>query len=74
VINYDEHIKRRSEFTLKRLRTGWRRLPRQRPRDLEEERVLLKMAMERKQRWLETGKLEILGPREYRLRWRSDHE
>jgi len=68
LINYDEHVKRRSEFTLKRLRAGWRRLPRQRPRDLEEERILLKMTLERKRRWLETGKLEILGPREYRLR------
>jgi len=68
VINYDEHVKRRSEFTLKRLRAGWRRLPRRRPRDPEEEQVLLKMALERKRRWLETGKLEILGPREYRLR------
>ena len=29
---------------------------------------ILKLALERKQRWLETGKLEILGPREYRLR------
>lgn len=68
MIDYDEHAKRRSEFTLKRLRAGWRRLPRRRPRDLDEERVLLKMALERKRRWLETGKLEILGPREYRLR------
>jgi len=68
LIDYDEHVKRRSEFTLKRLRAGWRRLPRQRPRDLEEERILLKMALERKRRWLETGKLEIIGPREYRLR------
>ena len=67
-MNYDEHVKRRGEFTRKRLRAGWRRLPRQRPRDVEEERVLLKMALERKRRWLETGKLEILGPREYRLR------
>ena len=68
MINYDEHVKRRSEFTLKRLRAGWRRLPRRRPRDPEEERILLKMALERKRRWLRTGKLEILGPREYRLR------
>lgn len=68
MIDYDEHVKRRSEFTLKRLRGGWRRLPRQRPRDIEAERVLLRMALERKRRWLETGKLEILGPREYRLR------
>jgi hypothetical protein len=68
VIYYDEHVKRRSEFTLRRLRAGWRRMPRRRPRGLEEERVLLKMALERKRRWLETGKLEILGPREYRLR------
>ena len=66
-MNYDDYIKRRGEFTLKRLRAGWRRLPRRRPRDPEEERLLLKMAMERKRRWLETGKLEILGPREYRL-------
>jgi hypothetical protein len=68
VINYDEHVKRRGEFTRKRLRARWRRLPRRRPRDPEEERLLLKMALERKRRWLETGKLEILGPREYRLR------
>ena len=68
MINYDEHAKQRGEFTRQRLRAGWRRLPRQRPRDPEEERLLLKMALERKRRWLETGKLEILGPREYRLR------
>ena len=68
MINYDEHAKQRGEFTRQRLRAGWRRQPRQRPRDPEEERLLLKMALERKRRWLETGKLEILGPREYRLR------
>jgi len=68
MINYDEYRKRRkSEFMLKRLRAGWRRGPRQRPRDPEEELLLLKMALCRRRAWIDEGRLEVLGPRRYRL-------
>ncbi|MFQ6014927.1 MAG: hypothetical protein ACE5NP_05750 [Anaerolineae bacterium] len=60
-------MKRKAEFTRRRLRAGWRRLPRRRPRDPEEERILLKISLHRKEAWLKSGRLEILGPRRYRL-------
>jgi len=65
--NYEEYRQRRGEFMLKRLRAGWRHGPRQRPRDPEEELLLLRVALHRRRAWIDEGKLEILGPRRYRL-------
>jgi len=68
MMDYDKHRKENQvKFTLKRLRAGLRRAPRRRSRDPEEELVLLKMARHRRQAWLASGKLEVLGPRQYRL-------
>ena len=41
-----------------------------RPRDPEKERVLLKLDLARRAKYIETGKLEILGPRNWK--WRID--
>ncbi len=68
MIDYDRHKRENQiKFTLKRLQAGFRRRPRRRPRDPEEERILLKMAQHRRRAWLASGKLEVLGPRLYRL-------
>lgn len=68
MMDYDKHRKENQvKFTLKRLRAGLRRGPRRRFRDPEEELALLKMARTRRQAWLASGKLEVLGPRQYRL-------
>lgn len=68
MIDYDTHKKEnQAKFALRRLRAGVRRRARRRPRDPEEELVLLRMARDRRQAWLASGKLEVLGPRQYRL-------
>ena len=68
-MRYDEYVRRnREKFTRIRLRLRPTRLPRRRPRDPEEERVLIKLAKAKRERWLREGKLQILGERHYRLR------
>lgn len=68
MMDYDQHRKENyTKFALKRLRAGLRRGPRRRPRDSEEELVLLKMARHRRRAWLASGRLVVLGPRQYRL-------
>ena len=44
------------------------RLPGRRPRDPEKETLLIEVEMSRRQRWIETGKLEIIGPRHWKYR------
>ncbi len=51
-----------------------RRLPRTRPRDPDEERALSLIVQTRWQRWLETGKLRIIGPRLWLLRLGKEPE
>jgi hypothetical protein len=46
------------------------RAPGNRPRDPEKEKLLTKMDIERRRRLIESGKLEVLGPRLWR--WRVD--
>lgn len=41
-----------------------------RPRDPEKERLLIRLETARRQRYLDSGKLQILGPRKWR--WRID--
>ena len=38
-----------------------------RPRDPEKERILSALDIARWQRWIGTGRIEVLGPRRYRL-------
>lgn len=47
---------------------GWKRLPRTRPRDPEEEKILIRITLNRFRRWLETGKLQVISPRKWRFR------
>lgn len=41
-----------------------------RPRDPEKEQLLIRLEMARRQRFIDSGKLQILGPR--KMRWRID--
>ncbi|MFQ6072301.1 MAG: hypothetical protein ACE5KT_06335 [Methanosarcinales archaeon] len=65
-INFDEHLKRKKEFTLKRLLFGDRRSIKTRPRDPEEEKILILLDVKHWKRLVKQGKLEILGKRNYR--------
>ncbi len=44
------------------------RLPGRRPRDPEKEKILIRLEKARRQRMIESGKIEILGPRHWRWR------
>ncbi|GBC97491.1 hypothetical protein HRbin16_03314 [bacterium HR16] len=63
----DLQARRREQFIAMMERGTLKRLPRTRPRDPEEERVLSLLVRLRWKRWIESGKLVILGPRRWRL-------
>ena len=67
VIDWEEWKKRKPEFMRRFFESEPRRLPRRRPRDPERERVLIELDLERRRRWIESGKLVELGPRHWRL-------
>lgn len=60
--------KRRRLFVLEARFQG--RAPGRRPRDPEKERVLAQLDRARWQRYLDSGKLQVIGPREWK--WRID--
>lgn len=63
----DLQARRREQFIAMMERGTLKRLPRTRPRDPEEERVLSLLVRLRWKRWIESGKLVILSPRRWRL-------
>lgn len=67
MISYEEQRARRAEFRRRMLRRGDRRRPGRRPRDPEGERVLTRLMIARYRRWLVSGRLERLGPRQWRF-------
>jgi hypothetical protein len=74
-IKWEEWKKQKREFTLKLLElenTYQGRAPGRRPRDPEKEKILARMDKERMERFIATGKLQILGPRLWK--WRVDFE
>ena len=72
-IDFDEWKKQKSRVTALRLRAGSSlgdRVAGNRPRDPEQERVLSAMDKARWERYIQSGKLQILGPRLWK--WRID--
>lgn len=63
----DLQARRREQFIAMMEHGTLKRLPRTHPRDPEEERVLSLLVRLRWKRWRESGKLEILSPRRWRL-------
>ncbi len=67
-INYNDYLREnKAKYTITRLRLKGRRGARRRRRDEKEREILLKMDRARRERWIKEGRLEILGPRRYRL-------
>lgn len=65
----NEYIKgNKAEFTKIRLRMGKTRSPLKRERDKDEKAILLKLDKARWERWIEDGKIQILGDRKFRFR------
>lgn len=65
---WDELQAQRKEHLVAMMERGeLKRLPRTRPRDVEEEQVLSLLVRLRWKRWVESGKVVILGPRRWRL-------
>ena len=67
-INFEEHLKRKNEFTIKRLQKGRRRFPRLKERTSEELEVFLALIKERYKKFIERGELEKIGPRKWRMK------
>ncbi len=67
-INFEEHLKRKNEFTIKRLQRGRRRFPRLKERSSEELEVFLALIKERYKQFLERQELEKIAPRKWRMR------
>ncbi|KIH75398.1 hypothetical protein SAMN05660860_02670 [Geoalkalibacter ferrihydriticus] len=69
-INFDDYVREnRGSFTRTRLARDRGRQPMARPRSREECAILLRLDRARRRQWLEQGKLEILGPRKFRLKF-----
>ena len=65
-INYDTYMKENQhKFTCLRLLSNPKRLPRRRPRDPEEEFVLILMAYRRWKREIDKGFIKEKSPRRY---------
>ncbi|MCE5321730.1 hypothetical protein LLG46_00275 [bacterium] len=72
-VDYRDWKRRKQEIFLKLIDAENRfegRVPGRRPRDPEKEKVLLDLDKARRTRYIETGKMEILGSR--RIKWRID--
>lgn len=67
-INFEEHLKRKNEFTIKRLQKGRRRFPRLKERTSEELEVFLALIKERYKKFIESGELEKITPRKWRMK------
>lgn len=73
MIDYEEWKERRRSLASKHYKLQEKfdgRAPGNRPRDPEKERLLIKMGKARLKRWIESGKIEIVSPREWI--WRID--
>lgn len=66
-IDYEKFVneKKKRAGQIWKLRGG--RLPRRRPRKKDDMDALIKLDILRMKAWLKSGKLEVLGPRKYRL-------
>ncbi|MGC8783444.1 MAG: hypothetical protein ACP5RN_03520 [Armatimonadota bacterium] len=63
----DLQERRREQLIAMMERGTLKRLPRTRPRDPEEERALSLLVRLRWQNWLASGKVQILGPRRWKM-------
>ena len=69
-INFDDYYQKNlAKFAKVQvlLASSWGRRVRRRPRNREEQKALFLLTKDRWERWEKEGKLEILGPRKYRL-------
>jgi hypothetical protein len=67
-VDYDEYMKKNKiKFHKMRLKLNLKRQPRTRPRDPDEERILMRLALIRWKREIEDGKLIKMGPRKYQV-------
>lgn len=66
--NFEEHLKRKKEFTIYRLQKGRKKLPRRKEKDLEELKIIIELIKERRKRMFEEGSLEKIDKRKWRLK------
>ena len=67
-VKYDDFIReKKARYQALFFQLERKRAPRRRPRDEKEREILLNMDRARRERWIKEGRLEILGPRRYRL-------
>lgn len=70
-LNWEAHKQRRAEILGLMVREGLqRRLPRTRPRTPEEERVLVKLSVQKIRRAQAEGRFVQIAPRRWRIRLR----
>lgn len=66
--NFEDHIKRKEEFTIFRLQRGRKKLPRRKEKKYEELQVITELIKERMNKMLKEGTLEKIGERKWRLK------
>ncbi|MDI6690127.1 MAG: hypothetical protein QME54_06950 [Actinomycetota bacterium] len=65
-VRYEDYLKKRADFAVRRAKLGLKREASSRVRD-EEGKLLLEFDKARLERWKKEGKLVKLGPRKYRF-------
>ena len=72
IVNFDQHVQKirekSREYQLKQRAKQSHRSPRRRPRDADSRRDSIELSLKRREQWLKDGRLERLGPRNYRVR------
>ena len=64
----DDYLREnRGAYTRMRLNLEHGGKPLRRSRSVEEREILLRLDLARRERWLKEGRLEVLGPRRFRL-------
>ncbi|MDI6821684.1 MAG: hypothetical protein QMD66_02235 [Actinomycetota bacterium] len=66
-VRYEDYLKKRADFAVRRAKLGLKREASSRVRDEEEGKLLLEFDKARLERWKKEGKLVKLGPRKYRF-------
>ena len=66
-LSYEEFLNEKKERAEDVWKIRGRKLPRCHPRSKEDADMLIKLDLLRMKAWIKSGKLEILGPRKYRL-------
>ncbi|MEN2984813.1 MAG: hypothetical protein ABDH25_07300 [Dictyoglomaceae bacterium] len=66
--NFDDHLKRKKEFTIIRLEKGKRKLPRGKEKSSEELKIIMELIKKRFEEMIKKGEIEKIGKRKWKIK------